>query len=181
MSVLSNRTPQTDRIIDIGAGKSPDPRATETADVAPTADHQFDVTDPWPLQDNSVRGLIARHVLEHVAVDDYAHVFREAARVLTSDGWFEVRVPLGADFETDPTHTTQWRWRTPELLVDDDCHWVPTAPFRVAEKELDAWGCGPLWPATPLLRAGSRRWPCELWADIPGATGELTVRFEVNR
>jgi len=59
MSVLSTNHPQTDRIIDIGAGTSPDSRATETADIAPTADHQFDITDPWPLSDNSVRGLIA--------------------------------------------------------------------------------------------------------------------------
>lgn len=172
---------EDNRIIGLGSGGNPDSRVTETADLHyDGADHQFDLRDPWPFEDDSVDGLVARHALEHIPHRDLGLVFEEAARVLSDDGWFEVRVPVGSDLATDATHRSGWAWRTIDGYLDEDCHWVPTPQFELKSKTLDAWMCGPMWPLTPLVKLGARKVPCEFWYEFPGATGELTIRLEVD-
>lgn len=164
------------RVIDVGAGGDPDPRATETADLYHDGcDHQFDVREQWPIDDSSVDGLIARHVLEHIPHRDLPVVFDEAARVLRPGGWFEIRVPVGTDADADPTHTADWGWRTIDRYLDDATHWITTPPFDLEEKRLRAWMCNAMWPLSPLIRAGARLHPCEFWYEFPGATGEIVM------
>lgn len=164
-----------DRVLEIGAGTNPDPRATVTADLHDVGcNHQFDLRDSWPFGDDSFDALVASHVLEHIPHRDLPHVFAEAERVLRRGGLFEFRVPVGGDADADPTHRSNWGWRTVDAYLDG-AHWTPSAAFDVESKRLRAWMCHALWPLSPLIRVGARLHPCEFWYEFPGATGEVTV------
>lgn len=166
------------RVIDLGAGAEPDPRADETTDLYyEDVDHQFDITESWPIEDASVAGLIANHCLEHVPHHAMPGVFEEAARVLEPQGWFEVSVPVGCDAAADPTHQSTWQWRTPDLYCDNSKHWVPTPRFQLEDKHLHVWMIQPLEVFTPPIRFAARNWPMEFWYEIPGATGELITLY----
>lgn len=166
------------RVIDIGAGADPDPRADETADLYyEDVDHQFDITDPWPFPDDSVGGLIANHCLEHVSHEAIPGVFDEAARVLEPGGWFEMSVPVGCDAVADPTHRSQWHWRTADLYCDASAHWIPTPSLQLEDKRLHVWMIQPLEVFTPAIRFAAKHWPMEFWYELPGATGELVLLF----
>lgn len=179
---LTPRHPEG-RVVDIGAGTNPDFRANETADKLPHPglDYQFDVRATWPFDDDSVQGLISNHCLEHLPHDDISHVFREAARVLVDDGWFEVSVPVGCDADADPSHESRWAWRTPDLYCDPETPWVETLPFRVEEKRLHVWMIQPLEVLTPAIRCAAKYWPHEAWPEFPGATGELITLYRVQQ
>lgn len=99
------------RILEIGAGQSPDPRATETLDIRQDLEHidygGVDIgVDEWPVEPDSVDQVIANHVIEHVPPDQIGHVFSEVDCVVRSGGEFIVRVPHAGSWEaaTDPTH-----------------------------------------------------------------------------
>jgi SAM-dependent methyltransferase len=162
------------RVLDIGAGEYPVPEATATLDQRPVADYQADIEDDWPLPDNSVDHVVARHVLEHVS--DPAHVFREAGRVLVTGGSFRITVPLGEDAHTDHDHETVWRYCTPEqFCVDQQRPWDPDVPFRLMRREIETRLGGPLRPLTPLFRWAEQYWPA--WAAHRCFAGELTAVF----
>lgn len=63
---------------------------------------------PWPVADNTVDGLRASHVMEHIlAGDDRINVMNEAWRVLKPGCLFEIIVPLMVGTwhaVADPTH-----------------------------------------------------------------------------
>lgn len=177
-AVTTEKMQPYDRVLEVGAGTEPDARASTTADLhAVDCDHQFDVRDAWPFDDATFDGLIARHVLEHISRDDYPHVFGEAARVLKPGGTFEFRVPVGSDQGADLSHKTDWAWRAPDLLVDPETFWIGTPPFELVDKQLRAWMCNPMRVLTPVVSLGARLHPNEFWYELPGATGELTVRL----
>lgn len=167
----------SDRIVDVGAGTDPDPRATETADLFDIEgiDHVFDIREPWPFQTESVDGLILSHVLEHV--DDQAAVLAEVARVLRGGGWCEITVPVGADAWADPDHERAWTWATPQII---DCrarqrHWDADVPLALIDRSTDVWLFSPLKWASPLLQAAARVWPAE--AVRRCSSGEITATF----
>lgn len=167
-----------DAVIDLGAGRETDERADYTTDLYADADFQFDLREPWPFDDASVGGLIARHVFEHFTHDELrSHVIPEAVRVLRSGGWLEVRTPLGSDARTDPQHKSRWEWRTPLFYADDDAHWSTDHGLGLESRRMHVWMIRPLEVFTPLVRLGARRWPMEFWYELPGATGELVSRF----
>jgi len=152
----------TARVIDVGAGHEPDPRATETADLhAVGADHQFDIRDEWPFETASVDGLVLSHVLEHVR--EQAAVLREAARCVVDDGWLEVTVPVGADAHADPDHERAWTYATPELFAADGRtrHWDDPLPLRLVNHKANVWLFPPFSRLSPLLQALADRWPAE--------------------
>jgi predicted SAM-dependent methyltransferase len=103
------------RVVDVGAGHEPDPRATETADkyALDGIDHQFDIRETWPFDTETFDGVVMSHVLEHIA--DQPAVLREAARTVRPGGWIEVTVPVGDDAHADPDHDTVWTYATPEI------------------------------------------------------------------
>lgn len=64
-----------------------------------------------PLADGSLGSILAMHVVEHLPVDALFALFREAARVLRSDGLLMIETPnaesilmSASDFWRDPTH-----------------------------------------------------------------------------
>lgn len=174
--------PEPGSVIDVGAGENPDDRADYTADIhAVGADYRFDIREDWPFPDNTLGGVIARHVCEHVPHYQLrGHVFPEIARVLQPDGWFECRVPVGADAEADPTHASKWAWRTPEFYADGHRHWAADTGLDLADRSLTVWMIQPLDVFTPLVRFGGHTWPMEFWYELPGATGELIATYKVN-
>ena len=110
------------RILEIGAGQSPDPRATETLDIRQDLEHidygGVDIgVDEWPVERDSVDQVIANHVLEHVPPERIGYVFSEVDRVVRSGGEFIVRVPHAGSWEaaTDPTHQGTGGW-TPDIV-----------------------------------------------------------------
>lgn len=169
-------------ILDVGAGEDPDERADYTADLHPVGvDYVFDIRDRWPFEDGSFGGVIARHVFEHVSHDELRmRVFPEVSRVLEPGGWFEMRVPLGCDAVADPTHRSQWAWRTPLFYSDGHRHWTPDTGVELTDRRLHVWMIQPLEVATPAVRFCAKHWPMELWYELPGVTGELIARYETT-
>ena len=108
-------------VLEIGAGRSPDPRATVTLDIRSDLEHVdyggVDVAhDRWPFEDDRFDRVVARHVLEHVPPDRLGDLFEEADRVLTDGGAFEIVVPHAGswDANTDATHYGTGGW-TPDV------------------------------------------------------------------
>jgi len=165
------------RVIDIGAGTEPDPRATETADLYDVdgVDYQFDIREEWPFGSKTVDGLVMSHVLEHVA--DQASVLQEAARVLVDGGWLEVTVPVGDDAFADPDHESVWTWATPEIYCAQSRtrHWDADIPLVLTDREADVWLFDPLQWATPALQALASRWPAESVRRC--SSGEITATY----
>lgn len=162
------------RILDVGAGDNPDPRATETVDIQPGADHVFDLSEEWPLADQSVNGIIARHVVEHL--ENPAHFFDEAGRVLIDGGNLEVSVPVGENAKTDLDHAHEWRHSTPEQFCRRQQRaWDPETDFVLVDRDADVWLGGPLRPLSPLMQALSVPFPN--WAVHRCYSGELTAAY----
>lgn len=63
----------------------------------PNIDVAFDLMKPWPFRDNSIRGIHANHVLEHLPDPDF--FMQEAWRVLVEPGLLSpnlfLRLPYG--------------------------------------------------------------------------------------
>lgn len=162
------------RIVDLGAGRNPDPRATETADVRPVADHQFDIEDTWSFGDNSVEGVIARHVYEHVT--DREHFWSEAGRVLRRGGWLELTLPVGKNAVADDDHERVWQYTTPEHYCKHrQRSWDLTTDFVLDRRHLDVELQGFLAPLSPLLQVLATVSPGE--AAYRCSAGELTARY----
>lgn len=165
------------RIVDLGAGDDPDDRATETVDLYCEADHRFDLGAEWELADESVDGLIANHVLEHL---DAEHFFREAGRVLEDGGFLEVTLPVGRDARADPTHRNHWTYWTPRMYcrthrAEADRPWDTETAFVLTDREIDLWLLGPFARLSPLFNALSQQWPH--WGVERCGSGELTARY----
>lgn len=171
------------RVIDLGAGDSPDHRATETLDLHTDADIEADLNDDWPLRAESVTGLICNHTLEHL--DDPVHFFQEAGRVLEPRGWVEITVPLGRDAAADPDHSAWypdrgWTYWTPLTFSyrhreEAERPWNPELPFVVERRELDVWLLPPFHWLSGTFNRLADRWPA--WAAHRCGAGELTALF----
>lgn len=161
------------RILDIGAGKSPDPRATETVDINADADHEFDLCEEWPIDEGSVDGIVANHVVEHL---DPKHVFQQAGNALRAGGWFEITVPLGENARTDPDHSHQWTYGTPARFCQRRSqHWDTSVPFELLDTTVDGWLGGPLAPLSKPFGWVAGVWPA--WVAERCYAGELTARY----
>jgi SAM-dependent methyltransferase len=108
-------------VLEIGAGTTPDERATETLDIREDLDGidypGVDIgRDRWPVETGAISLVVASHVLEHVPPDRLAHVFEEAARVLEPGGALHALVPHAGSWDayTDPTHQGSGGW-TPDV------------------------------------------------------------------
>lgn len=165
--------------LDLGSGANPDPDADVTVDLHhPDADQSFDVTDEWPLDDDSCHTITAHHLLEHI--EDLEHVFQEAERCLVPGGRFVVTVPLGANARSDPDHVHHWTYETPEIVVGDykpDRHWDPDTQLVLTDRTLHATNTGPLAFLNPLYHRLAKHYP--LWASYNCDHGELQATYEV--
>jgi SAM-dependent methyltransferase len=160
-------------VVDVGAGPDPDPRADETADRRPVADHQFDVQTEWPLPDGYATGVTMHHVIEHCR--DPWHVVGEAARVLEPGGWLEITVPLGWSQDVDPDHEWRPTWQTFERLGQDREPWDPDVGLRLIRRDQTVYLGGPLRPLTPLFRWVARHAP--QWGAHHADYGSLTAKY----
>lgn len=69
-------------------------------------DFLFDMgKDTWPMEDNSVDGIIAHHILEHFG-EEFFHVIKEMYRVCKDGAIIDILVPFPRHdtFLIDPTH-----------------------------------------------------------------------------
>lgn len=161
------------RVLDIGAGDNPDPRATETVDLYADADHQFDLSEEWPIKPASVDGIVANHVVEHL---DPEHVFEQAGAAIRTGGWFELTLPLGENARTDPDHTHQWTFGTPSrFCISKNQHWDTSTEFKLQDVQVEGWLGGPLAPLSPVFNAAAKVWPA--WVAERCFAGELTARY----
>lgn len=130
---------------------------------------------PWNLPSNHFEYALASHVVEHLGDVDAA--FEEAARILVDLGTLEVRMPLGRDARTDPTHRREWTYDTPEFY---SCahrrSWGPDTDFKLVAREVRGWFVGPHYHLNPVLDRLAPRWPrlVETWSDA----GELVAVFQ---
>ncbi|UIP01735.1 class I SAM-dependent methyltransferase (plasmid) [Halobaculum sp. CBA1158] len=166
------------RVLDLGSGTDPDPRATETVDLYAEADLQFDLDEEWPITEASVDGIVASHVVEHLS--DPATFFDRAAAALSDDGWLEITVPVGVDGVADPDHETQWTWRTPATFCREHSErhgraWDADPPLVMTDRNANLWLFPPFSALTPALQAFAERWPAE--AVRRCSSGEIIARY----
>ena len=92
----------------LGAGKNQRIEGWKTQDQFnfEGIDYVFDLNKDWPWPDNSVTGLIANHVLEHL--NSFLHFHNEAHRVLKPGGTLYLETPNAKGIPdlvwSDPTH-----------------------------------------------------------------------------
>jgi len=168
-------------IIDLGAGTDPDQRATITSDIARVSgiDIQFDLdSQPWPIKNGAIDGIIASHVFEHLK--DVEGALEEASRVLKPGGWLEFDVPLGRPNKTDPTHENTWTWTTPEFFARSETrNYYFDLPFTIKNRSITVWFEGPLSKLSPLYRIFVKLYgPGDWVSGTPYMAGTLTVRFQ---
>lgn len=114
------RFPPGAKVLDLGCGefkKVPfaiglDRVKTPAADVV----HDLDVY-PWPFADDTFDGVIASHVLEHVA--DLMKLCDELHRICRDGALIRVATPhfSSADAWADPTHRRAFGYRTFEFFA----------------------------------------------------------------
>lgn len=82
-------------ILDIGCGRKKIKGATGI-DFSPMSDADVALdlnTDKLPFDDNSVDFIYSSHTLEHLTLDGFMNVMREAYRVMKPDAQFKIVVP----------------------------------------------------------------------------------------
>lgn len=143
-------------------------------DVSP--DMAFDLArEEWPLPSDHYDMVLCAHVLEHL--DDPTAAMQECARVLAPGGTLEVRVPVGIDAQTDPTHKNTWTWETPRYFDRDGPYqWEAGQRLRLEDRSLEIWPMGPLRPLAPIYRRWADRYP-HTAVSLPGMSGELRAMY----
>lgn len=145
----------------------------------PAVDEIVDLNDyPWPWTDESMRYIVAEHLLEHL--DDIEKALRECARILKPDGRLRVVMPVGQNSWTDPDHKHRWNYDTPEMYCGAR-EWDVDVGLDVIEKDayirthFDS-------PINPFYGGFLRIW--KLWEgpgrwmfDMPATSGEFTIIF----
>lgn len=177
---MSEATTSPAKVLDIGAGADPDPRADITLDCVPLdgVDVVHDLEEhPWPFETGSLSRIVARHVVEHL--DEPEKSFAEAGRVLEDRGVFEVHVPIGLDARTDPTHVHEWTWDTAKYFTSSppyDYGWE--LPFQIKSRDVEWWVNGPFSRGSVLLRRWEERHGPGKWlSGVPGLSGVLIVEY----
>lgn len=93
--------------INIGSGSKRYPDIINIdSDANSNPDYVVDLeTEPLPFEDNSVEGVLAHHILEHLG-DGFFHTMRELYRVCKHGAVIDVKVPHPRHdiFLIDPTH-----------------------------------------------------------------------------
>jgi SAM-dependent methyltransferase len=115
-------------MLELGCGNKPTPGFVHHDKWmhSPHVDMSFDLAVmPWPLEDGSLRSLLAVDVFEHLKLDVQGWM-DECHRVLKEDGILEFRVPAWDNPYSyrDPTH---YRVFHPESFY----YWCPNAPGTV--------------------------------------------------
>lgn len=173
----STDSPDVDIPGRLNLGCGPDYREEwHNVDATPGVDPDevVDLNDPWPWPDNSFQEILASHVFEHL--DDTTHAMQEASRVLAPGGQLEVRVPIGRDAATDPTHQQTWTYDTPTFYDrDDGPPWVPDTGLTLEDRTLRVWFDGLLMPFDGLLQRLARRDP--YFAEALCVAGELVAIY----
>ena len=146
----------TERMLNVGAGMTDegditlDILANVNPDVQATATH-------LPFAAESFDTVLMDQVLEHVPHDDVPQVLSEVYRVLVPGGTLEVRVPHAATrlADQDPTHRSQWTYRTPEYYTDGNFSWYyddREFDFALGERSAVVW----VYPELPLSGVRSK-------------------------
>ena len=86
---------------------------------AENADVHCDLEDTWPFQDNSVDGVFAAHIFEHLK--NPIHTMNELYRILKPGCKAEIHVPStdGRGAFQDPTHTSFWNINSFDYYCSD--------------------------------------------------------------
>lgn len=171
----------TVELLEIGGGNTPVSGAVNLdIESLPSVDIVADITDQWPIEDASVARVESHQVLEHISPADLPHVFAEVHRVLEPGGAFVADVPLAGSRsdKNDPTHRSQWYWRTPAYFTaDDPLAYEVGINFVLCDRSIKLFLTSGKWFARPpswLLKHASLRRPelIEL-VKLPYVTGVL--------
>lgn len=106
---------------------------------------RYDLTEPLPKADRSVRFIYTEHFIEHLPRDLGLKLLRECRRVMREDGVLRVSTPdLG--FLVD-------EYRSGRVTEWTDMGWVPDSPCRLLNESMRLWGHLFLYDEPELLAA----------------------------
>ena len=95
---------------------------------------RHDITQPFPLMDNSVDSFQAEDVLEHIPYEKLVPVINEIYRVLKPDGLFRLSVP---DYECDVLQNRSIKDEKGQIVFDPDGGGTPENPGHVWFPRID--------------------------------------------
>jgi predicted SAM-dependent methyltransferase len=174
------------RVVELGAGNESDPRSDIRIDIADLdyIDIVHDISEtPWPIEKDSVDGVIATHLFEHI--DNLGAVFEECQRILKDGGWIEGTVPIGCGYLSDPTHKTEWNWDTPEYFTKEhNLSYYYNLDFELVDRYHKVWLRGPAKILNILFIGVVRlteRMGDAAWVSMqPYVDGELTFKLVLD-
>ncbi|WP_227356235.1 class I SAM-dependent methyltransferase [Haladaptatus salinisoli] len=181
--------------IDIGCGDNPRDGAIGV-DIRPyeSCDIQADVCN-LPFENESANQIYASQLLEHLnGEEQLPRAFKEISRVLEPNGEFIFDVPFGRTWQADPTHQTQWYFKTILYFLPRDevarLGWDPTIfpdyyesdeiSLELVERDAVAWldvDWLPLRAFSFLVRQASKIITTDRWDGLPLGGGNLTFRL----
>lgn len=135
----------------------------------------------WPFDNQSVDYIIMSHVLEHL--NDEKTALRECARILKPGGVLEIKMPVGLDMDSDPTHKQDntWTWRTPEFY-NGKRHWDSDIGIKLLDRKVDIWVQKPGvfgWIQKNKIRYMKYRYDDGEWCfGLESTSGEFTVKYK---
>jgi predicted SAM-dependent methyltransferase len=93
---------------------------------------RFDLTQPVPKQDGSVRLIYSEHFIEHLSREAGLSLLRECRRVLRSNGVLRISTP-DLRFIVD-------QYRAGRVSEWADMNWHPTTPCQLLNESMRLWG-----------------------------------------
>lgn len=139
---------------------------------------------PWPWDDESVQGIRAWHVFEHL--QNIERTLVECARILERGGTLNIILPVGVNAHADPDHQwgktgRVWTWQTPHFYCGQR-HWDTDVGLLVVEKDVNAvshlHGVQGLWNRARWVYQQWRHGPGEWCFAWPCSSGEFEVTFK---
>jgi len=121
------------------------------SDLSVTRLDVYGDANAMPFKDNSFKGIIAHHVLEHIPQVNHMNTLSECWRVLKQDGEINIRVP---DFETLCKYfytnylgaRKMWHWHIfGRQAYSGDAHVCGFTNFDLAELLFESCFCNLKW------------------------------------
>jgi predicted SAM-dependent methyltransferase len=93
---------------------------------------RWDLTDPLPVQSDTIAFVYCEHFLEHISLDDARGLLSECRRVLKGGGVLRLSTPSLSKLVEDYRlgRTSEWR----------DVGWNPATPCQMVNEGLRLWG-----------------------------------------
>lgn len=96
---------------------------------------------PWPWKDNSIDGIHASHVIEHLPFEDQIKFILECHRILKKGGFLRLSLPHASSVSSVGCfgHYRTFSYNTMDGYLAQDFYLFGKAKWRTTERQLRWW------------------------------------------